>query len=155
VNFGVREPNLGSYVGDAAVNIAELGEVQQADSMLGIVECKRLHNFKIRHCAARLKGRSYRGGVDGNSTAVQAVREFPVAKLRLALLTRIKKGPDPACSCNVSNRWDAAVGDSLFMVGVRSCSLARYLRCTRLKSSLFSRPLGGEYMTIAHFELNG
>jgi hypothetical protein len=38
VNFGVREPNLESYVGDAAVNIAELGEVQQADSMLGIVE---------------------------------------------------------------------------------------------------------------------
>jgi hypothetical protein len=123
VNFGVREPNLESYVGDAAVNIAELGEVQQADSMLGIVECKGLHNFKIRDCATRLKGRSYRGGVDGNCTAVQAVREFPVAKISLALLTRIKKDPDPAWSCNVSNRWDAAVGDSSFMVGLDCAKL--------------------------------
>jgi hypothetical protein len=35
--------------------------------------------------------RPYRGGVDGNCTAVQAVREFPVAKIRPALLTRLKK----------------------------------------------------------------
>lgn len=96
MNFGVREPNLGSYVGDAAVNIAELGEVQQADSMLGIAERKGLHNFTIRDCAARWRGRSYRGGVDGNFTAVQAVREFDVAKIRPALLTRLKRAPDPA-----------------------------------------------------------